>query len=105
MGVSLILSIQSKPAVRNSSGEGPLSKGERAIENDEGGPVLGSTYQRVHSREPGRHVTKGLRHGVVSLHPRYPFNIALRCRSSSNLGRTSSFTPTNIASGTENLSV
>jgi len=82
MGVSFIPSTQSRPAVRNSSGEGPLSNGESAIEND--GSVLGRTYQRVHSRLPGRHVTGGLRHGVVSLRPRYPFNIASRCRSSSS---------------------
>ena len=84
MGVSLIPSTQSKPAVRNSSGEGPLSNGGSAIENDVGGPVLGCTYQREYSREPGRHVTEGPRHGVVSLHPRYPFNIASRSRSSSS---------------------
>ena len=84
MGVSLIFCTQSKPTVRNSSGGGPLSSSELATETDESGPT--QFELAGHPQESRRHVTEGLRHGVVSLHPRYPFNIAPRSRSSSSPG-------------------
>ena len=105
MGVSLTSTTQSKPAVRNSSGGGtPIQRRARHRERRRrASPWLFSPESALPIAGPPRDREAQARCCVST--PEIPFQHCVKVPQLVQPSCTSSFTPSNIVSGAENLSV